>query len=97
SQLAQSPQSGPDVELNFIRDLMQQYGHPDDRVLDPAQFSVLLNRDREPVTPQQVGPGVMLLSLGELHSGIVAQVQEALYLGDFSRGLILDLRGSVGV
>lgn len=96
SQLAQSPQSGPEVELNFIRDLIQQYGHPDDRVLDPEQFRVLLNRDRDPVTPQQIAPGVMLLSLGELHSGIVAQVQEVLYLGDFSRGLILDLRGSVG-
>lgn len=83
-------------EYNYIRSFLARYGTTGDRLLEPAEFNQLLNRPRPPVPSQQLSPGIIYFALPELTPAVASQIRQILYRQDYSNGIVLDLRGSVG-
>ena len=83
-------------EYNFIRDFLARYGSAGDRLLEPAEFSQLLNRPRPSIPSQQLSPGLVYFAVPELTPATANQIRQTLFQQDYSNGVVLDLRGSTG-
>ena len=83
-------------EYLFIREVLARYGTAGDRLLDPSEFNQLLNRPRPPVPSQVLSPGLIYVAAPELTPATASQIRQALLNNNYSNGVVLDLRGSVG-
>jgi carboxyl-terminal processing protease len=90
------PRPPIEVEYELIREILREYGDPADRFWDPQSFRDLLNRPRPPLQARQIGPRQVYLAVPELTPATAQQIRQALYTQDYSQGIVLDLRGSVG-
>ena len=90
------PRPPIEVEYELIREVLREYGDPADRFWDPQSFRDLLNRPRPPLQARQIGPRQVYLAVPELTPATAQQIRQALYTQDYSQGIVLDLRGSVG-
>ncbi|MDX2270609.1 MAG: S41 family peptidase [Cyanobacteriota bacterium] len=89
----QDPQQ---IEYEVLQATLQQYGDAADRFLDPTQFKALLNRQRPPLQAQTIAPNVVYLAVPDLTPATAQQIRQTLFTQNYSRGVVLDLRGSVG-
>ncbi|MEM9537090.1 MAG: S41 family peptidase [Cyanobacteria bacterium P01_E01_bin.45] len=83
-------------EYRFIQEVIARYGTTGDRLLEPAEFNQLLNRPRPPVPSQILSPGLVYVAAPELTPSTARQIRQVLMTNDYSNGVVLDLRGSVG-
>lgn len=90
------PRPPIEVEYELIREVLREYGDPADRFWDPQSFRDLLNRPRPPLQARQIGPRQVYLAVPELTPATAQQIRQALYTQDYSQGIVLDLRSSVG-
>jgi len=90
------PRPPIEVEYELIREILREYGDPADRFWDPQSFRDLLSRPRPPLQARQIGPRQVYLAVPELTPATAQQIRQALYTQDYSQGIVLDLRGSVG-
>ncbi|MEN9225987.1 MAG: S41 family peptidase [Thermostichus sp. HHBFW_bins_43] len=90
------PRPPLEVEYELLQEILKEYGDPVDRFLDPQAFKSLLNRPRPPLQAQVIGPRMVYLAVPDLTPATAQQIRQTLYTQDYSRGIILDLRGSVG-
>ncbi|MFQ3614902.1 MAG: S41 family peptidase, partial [Cyanobacteriota bacterium] len=90
------PRPPIEVEYELIQETLKEYGDPVDRFLDPEAFKSLLNRPRPPLQAQVIAPRIVYLAVPDLTPATAQQIRQTLYTQDYSRGIILDLRGSVG-
>ncbi|MEN9209522.1 MAG: hypothetical protein Q6J46_04370, partial [Thermostichus sp. DG02_2_bins_29] len=87
------PRPPIEVEYELIQEVLKEYGDPGDRFWDPEAFKSLLNRPRPPLQAQGVAPRTVYLAVAELTPATAQQIRQTLYTQDYSRGIILDLRG----
>ncbi|MFS8884395.1 S41 family peptidase [Synechococcus sp. R55.3] len=90
------PRPPIEVEYEFIQEILREYGDPADRFWDPQAFKDLLNRPRPPVQARGIGPRQVYLAVPDLTPATAQQIRQTLYTQDYSQGIVLDLRGSVG-
>jgi hypothetical protein len=90
------PRPSIEVEYEFIQEILREYGDPADRFWDPQAFKDLLNRPRPPVQARGIGPRQVYLAVPDLTPATAQQIRQTLYTQDYSQGIVLDLRGSVG-
>ncbi len=90
------PRPPIEVEYEFIQEILREYGDPADRFWDAQAFKYLLNRPRPPVQARGIGPRQVYLAVPELTPATAQQIRQTLYTQDYSQGIVLDLRGSVG-
>ncbi|MEM9567906.1 MAG: S41 family peptidase [Cyanobacteria bacterium P01_E01_bin.34] len=83
-------------EYRFIQEVIARYGTTGDRLLEPTEFNQLLNRPRPPVPSQILSPGLVYVAAPELTPSTARQLRQVLMTNDYSNGVVLDLRGSVG-
>jgi hypothetical protein len=91
-----NPTPLPILEQQIIQETLSLYGAEGDRYLTAEEFDALLNRPRPPLQAQAVAPRVVYLAVPELTPATAREIQQALYRQDYSQGIILDLRGSIG-
>lgn len=94
----ESDPSRPAVEAEYqvIRETLTRYGQRGDRLLTPADFSALLNQPRQPVQARSLDNGIMMLSVKDITPATAQQMRQSLHVSNYSRGIILDLRGATG-
>ncbi|MEO1131781.1 MAG: S41 family peptidase [Cyanobacteria bacterium J06639_1] len=85
-----------EAEYQVIRETLTRYGLRGDRLLTPNDFSRLLNQPRPPVQARSLAAGVTMLTIGDITPATAKQVRQNLYANDYTRGVVLDLRGSTG-
>ncbi len=85
-----------EIEYEVIIETLEQYGDPVDQFLRPEAFRALLSQARTPLESRILGTGVMYFRIPELTPATPQQIRRALYLEDYSQGILLDLRGSTG-
>ena len=90
------PGSPQQREYLFIQEVLARYGTTGDRLLEPAEFDRILNRPRPPVPSQILSPGLVYVAAPELTPSTARQIRQILMTNDYSNGVVLDLRGSVG-
>lgn len=90
------PRPPIEVEYELLQETLKEYGDPVDRFLDPEAFKSLLNRPRPPLQAQVIAPRIVYLAVPDLTPATAQQIRQTLYTQDYSRGIILDLRGAVG-
>ncbi|MGK7910132.1 MAG: S41 family peptidase, partial [Synechococcus sp.] len=83
-------------EYLFIQEVISRYGTTGDRLLEPSEFNQLLNRPRPPVPSQTLSPGLIYVAAPELTPSTARQLRQVLMTNNYSNGVVLDLRGSVG-
>ncbi len=91
-----NPQPLQAIEYQLVLESLETYGEPSDRLLLPQDFKQLLNRTRPVLQAQTIAPRVIYLRVPELTPSTAEDIEKLLFAQDFSRGLILDLRGSTG-
>lgn len=90
------PRPPIEVEQELIQEILREYGDPADRFWNAQAFKDLLNRPRPPVQARGIGPRRVYLAVPELTPATAQQIRQTLYTQDYSQGIVLDLRGSVG-
>lgn len=85
-----------ELEYELLRQVVDQFGGPADQFLTPTEFDQLLNQSRPPLQAQGVAPRTVYLAVPEITPATATEIRQTLYTQDYTRGLILDLRGSVG-
>lgn len=85
-----------ELEYQLLAQVVEQLGGPADRFLTPEAFDQLLNQPRPPIQAQAVAPRTVYLAVPELTPSTATEIRQTLYTQDYTRGVILDLRGSVG-
>ncbi|NJO85564.1 MAG: peptidase S41, partial [Synechococcaceae cyanobacterium RM1_1_27] len=91
-----NPQPTQEIEYEVIIETLERFGDPVDQFLPPEAFRALLSQARTPLESRILGTGVMYFRIPELTPATPQQIRRALYLEDYSQGILLDLRGSTG-
>ncbi|MEM9155171.1 MAG: S41 family peptidase [Cyanobacteria bacterium P01_F01_bin.33] len=92
----QSDPNSPAAEYEVIRETLARYGQRSDRLLTPDEFSALLNQPRQPVQSRSLAAGVTMLTLDDITPATAQQIRQSLHVSEYSRGIVLDLRGATG-
>lgn len=91
-----NPQPKREIEYEVIAETLERYGDPVDRFLTPEAFREVLSQARTPVESRALTAGVVYFRIPELTPDTPQQIRRALYLEDYSQGILLDLRASSG-
>ena len=85
-----------ELEYQLLAQVVDQFGGPADQFLRPEAFDQLLNQSRPPLQAEGVAPRTVYLAVPELTPSTATEIRQTLFTEDYTRGLILDLRGAVG-
>ncbi len=82
------------LEYTLIQETLRQYGDPVDQFLSPSDFNALLNRPTRIFRADSIAPQVVYLAISDFTPATAQEIRQILFMQDYSRGIILDLRGA---